>query len=674
MARRRLFVGLLAPASLVILVVALGALQYRWVGQVSEAERLQMTRSLDRRSHEFADEFDREIGRAYQMFTPPAGITPQSPESFPHQFDTWLVEARFPGLVKSAYLAVQPEPRGEPALYRYVPATRTFEPAEWPASFQKVRARLQQMLTRVSSGGDMKDTPPNVMFAAFPVMPDVPALVIGEVSHLTADRSKADVLRLTPGSSSFTMELRSPRTHVVLEIDRDYLANTVLPALAERHFPDTSPDRFRISVLDSGARVVTTRGLTAEQSLDRMKADATAEFFGIGIRFDNLRAVRAARQDGTTTPSAVMWSTSRLPSGATGAAEERARAGASAVVVAKPKIESSNRMSMVIEQHTATIGSVAHLSATPWTLLLQHSAGSLDAAVDRARLRNLWLSFGILGVLATSAGLVMVNARRSERLAAQQMDFVATVSHELRTPVAVIRSAAQNLAAGVVHEPDQARRYGDLIEAEGRRLTDMVEQVLEYAGLSDTKRARTSRPMDAGRLVEDVVSATEALPEASQMAFEVRVDAGLPPVMADEDAIRRALLNLVGNALKYAADGGWIGLSAARGSGRDDKHVLISVADKGRGIPAEDLAHIFEPFYRGAMAHDRQIHGNGLGLSLVKRIVEAHGGRVAVKSAPGQGSTFTLYLPVASEVAVGTPAGSAAPALTDPVPPFQGRS
>src|SRR4029079_7870929 len=120
-----------------------------------------------------------------------------------------------------------------------------------------------------------------------------------------------------------------------------------------------------------------------------------------------------------------------------------------------------------------------------WRILLQHADGSLDAAVAHARLRNLYLSFGILATLMISVGLILFNARRSERLAAQQMDFVATVSHELRTPLAVIRSAAQNLAAGVVPDPAQARQYGDLIETEGRRLTDMVEQVLEYAGLSD---------------------------------------------------------------------------------------------------------------------------------------------------------------------------------------------
>jgi signal transduction histidine kinase len=309
---------------------------------------------------------------------------------------------------------------------------------------------------------------------------------------------------------------------------------------------------------------------------------------------------------------------------------------------------------MVREQAGASVTGpepfvVATLSG--WTIALRHGAGSLDAAVNQARRRNLLISFSILSVLAFGVGIIVANARRAEKLAAQQMDFVATVSHELRTPLAVIRSAAQNLSAGVVEDPGRAKRYGELIESEGRRLTDMVEEVLEFAGLSGQRRALALKAVDVVSLVRDVVGASSVLIAAAHAEVDVKVGDDVPLVNGDEDSLRRALSNLLANALKHGRDGHWVGINVARRqqSGRDEIHIAVS--DRGRGIDAEDLGRVFEPFYRGRHAVDQQIQGYGLGLSLVQRIAEAHGGRIAVISEPGQGATFTLQLPVAADLA-----------------------
>jgi signal transduction histidine kinase len=321
------------------------------------------------------------------------------------------------------------------------------------------------------------------------------------------------------------------------------------------------------------------------------------------------------------------------------------RAGAGGAAPAPATV--GDRFSFVIDQRTtvATRSTPGVRLPAPWQVRLQHAAGSLDVAVTQARRRNLWLSFGILSVLVAGVGLIMVNARRSERLAQQQMDFVATVSHELRTPLAVIRSAAQNLSAGVVPDPQQARKYGDLIETEGRRLTDMVEQVLVYAGLSDDRRPIAARPVEIGGLVRDVLASCTPLFDTEGFRVAVEIEGHVPLVMADEDAIRRAVSNLVNNAIKYGADGRWLGLVVESAVERGQPFVQIRVSDKGRGIEPADLPHVFEAFYRGRHAIEQQIHGNGLGLSLVKRIAETHGGRVSVTSTIGEGTTFTLRLP-----------------------------
>ena len=132
--------------------------------------------------------------------------------------------------------------------------------------------------------------------------------------------------------------------------------------------------------------------------------------------------------------------------------------------------------------------------------MVTHPSGSLEAAVSSQRRRNLAISSSVLGLLGASMGLLVLATRRAQRLAKQQMEFVAAVSHELRTPLAVIRSAAENLADGVVHDEARIRRYGELMRTEGRRLTEMVEQILEFAGIQSGQRGFALRPVGVGPL------------------------------------------------------------------------------------------------------------------------------------------------------------------------------
>ncbi len=451
-----------------------------------------------------------------------------------------------------------------------------------------------------------------------PIVASVPALVI----------SLPVVTPATQGSP--VTAVRLGQTYLIAELDANAIATAVLPALAERYFPERDADAYRFAVVDASDhdRPVYSRGFAAGATVDPAHADASMPLLSLRLdlapQVNRMWVTQAARGTFTTgvTP---------------GPAETGSRGVGSASV------------SIFVESRGAS-GDVLKFNSSvspAWQLRLQHTAGSLDAAVGAVRRRNLWLSFGILSVLAASVVLIVVSAQRWQRLAAQQMDFVAAVTHELRTPLTVIRSAAQNLSAGVVHDAQQARQYGDLIETEGRRLTDMVEQVLEYAGLSGNRQRPAARPVDVPALVRDVVQTSAPMLAAEGIEVAMDLPDDLPPVAGDEGAIRRALQNLMTNAMKYGADGRWIGVTARASGTGAGRQVQIAVGDRGRGIDPADLAHIFEPFYRGRYALERQIHGNGLGLSLVQRIVEAHGGRVSVQSAPGAGTTFTLALPAA---------------------------
>ena len=639
--------GLILPAGLVLLVATLAALQYRWLGQVSDAERDAMRATLQRRAVEFAEDFDREITLAFTTFSAASGLT-TAVDAAPvaTAMAKWKETARYPDIVRAVYFA---STQKRPATLSRWQGDR-FESVDWPANLTPVRDAMSSELElppAVASGRAQVFT-----LGVNQLVLDAPALLLNVVSrqaieatHMVAadPRTAAAAIvreldKPTGGRSNMLMSLRVGHEFLIVELDRSVLQNSVLTSLAERHF---GSDRYRVSVIDNKERPLLS--YPGGDVISTPSADIAMPFFSI-------------------RPSITRYATDgRLVTWSSGGGRGGSAAGSSMPV---PRDVAGSRLSVVVENSrgavplTGAAGAAAAGSSTftaapvrlqrSWTVLLQHSAGSLDKAVAQARQRNLWLSFGILSVLVAGVGLVVLNARRSERLAAQQMDFVATVSHELRTPLAVIRSAAQNLSAGVVHDASQAQRYGDLIEAEGRRLTDMVEQVLEYAGLSGNRQNLRARPIDLGAIVQDVMSTSAVLIDADEFTVAIEVDGDVPLVLADEGAIRRAFTNLVTNAIKYGGDGRWIGITLRHVKVRGASEVQLSVRDRGRGVDPEDLPHVFEAFYRGRYAVDRQIHGNGLGLSLVKRIAEAHGGRVSVQSTPGEGAVFTLHLPAAT--------------------------
>jgi signal transduction histidine kinase len=285
-----------------------------------------------------------------------------------------------------------------------------------------------------------------------------------------------------------------------------------------------------------------------------------------------------------------------------------------------------------------------------WTVLVKHRAGSLEAAVARVRNRNLAISFGALLLLAGSVLMIIVSTRRAQRLAHQQMEFVAGVSHDLRTPLAVIRSAAENLADAVIDEPGRTKTYGEVINKEGRRLSDMVERVLLFSRIQAGQQSYKLEPVSVTVLVDEAVDASKSLVKGKNIKIHLDVAEDLPETMADAGAIRSAIQNLISNAIKYSPAGSSVHLEAREARGKTGAEIQVVVRDEGEGIPASDLRHIFDPFYRGRGVRDAQVEGSGLGLSLVKQVIEAHGGRVSVDSAPGKGSTFVFCLPVTRSV------------------------
>ncbi len=289
-----------------------------------------------------------------------------------------------------------------------------------------------------------------------------------------------------------------------------------------------------------------------------------------------------------------------------------------------------------------------------WMLFAQHPAGSVQTAIAALRRRNLAISFGLLAVLAAGMILIFHVARRAKRIAAQQMEFVAGVSHELCTPLAVINSAAENLMDGVVEQASEIREYGGIIRDQGRRLEHLVDEVLQFAAGRSERAGYELRPLQIREVVSHSLEAADPMLREAGFTVEQNCPAGLPAILADSSAVSMCLENLISNAVKYTGENRWIGIRAEWVRGKME--VQLSVEDRGAGISASDLPHVFEPFYRVQSVRESPIRGVGLGLYLVQRAMEGMGGRVSVTSQVGRGSCFTLHFPVAPAAAASEPA------------------
>ncbi|HKX28228.1 MAG TPA: HAMP domain-containing sensor histidine kinase, partial [Blastocatellia bacterium] len=420
-----------------------------------------------------------------------------------------------------------------------------------------------------------------------------------------------------------------PPAYLILMFDLDYLKREFIPELVNRHFLSEGRLDYYVAIVKSSPSKPTVLYQSdAELPADLLtRSDASESFFNFhGPGFGGMlttgwagrRHVRASLPPGRPVTIGIELETATPSAGVEG-----------------PRIVPPAEVPPGLPPPKGS-----------WQILVKHRAGSLEAVVAGTHRRNLAMSFGVLLLLGISMGLIVLSSRRAQRLARSQMEFVAGVSHELRTPLAVICSAGENLADGVIDRRDQISRYGSLIRDEGRKLAGMVEQVLELAGAHSERRRYELRPADLNTVIENALSICQ--PQIREGGFEIdrKPAAGLPPIEADAAALSRAIQNLLGNAIKYSGRSRWIGLSVERVKTPSGEEARLIVSDRGLGISPSELSHIFEPFFRGREVTAAQIHGNGLGLSLVKQIIEAHGGRVSVVSRLGQGTSFTLHLPI----------------------------
>ncbi len=255
----------------------------------------------------------------------------------------------------------------------------------------------------------------------------------------------------------------------------------------------------------------------------------------------------------------------------------------------------------------------------------------------------------LMVVLAVAMGLgvflVAGAAAREVRVAELKSNFVASVSHDLKTPLALIQLFAETLELGRVRTPERAQEYYQIINGEAKKLTRLIENILDFSRMEAGLRPYRMEPVDLSEIVSRVLARMAT--QFAQGNFQVKTEIAqsLPRVLADEGATEQAIENLLANAIKYSGDAKHLEVSARRAGG----HVEISVTDHGIGISRREQARIFRKFYRVQRELGGGPQGTGLGLAIVDHTMRGHGGYVRVTSEPQQGSTFTLHFPIPGE-------------------------
>jgi two-component system sensor histidine kinase SenX3 len=575
--------------------------QYRWINQVSDAAHQRAKARLESSVEQLVTEFDAEITRAHMAFWAMPREPVEASARFAERYQEWNRLAPYPQLIRDIYLIETSE---EPwRLSRIDSSGAVVAVAEWPADLAGLKPRLEEPIRPGPPGGFRR---------------------LSGLDDITINGNPAFVVPLRSGQARTPAEPRRrrwdplasrPTGWAVISLDGEYIRREFLPDLTKRLFRQGGESDYALLVVraDAPDKIVFQTDPAAARGLFATP-DSSASLF-------------ATRPD-CFTPA-------RPPSGGPGPR--------SFMPGGFP-----DRTKEILTRKPSPCGSVARTLGRAdgkWKLLVKRHGGSLDTAFATFRLRTMTISFGVLLVLASGITMLTISTERARVLAKLQMEFAMGVSHELRTPLTVIRVAADNLANGMMENAQHAQRYGRMIGDEARRLTDMVEQILTFARAHSPARSSDLAPVSPEHIVRRALTACGPALREAGMEVERFVGPDLPQVRVDENLVVDCLQNLINNAVKYAASGGWVGVRAEAIPHPVAVCVRISVEDHGPGIEPDDLPHIFDPFYRSQAIRNSQIPGVGLGLSLVKRIVEAHRGMIEVKSSPQSGTIFFLYLP-----------------------------
>lgn len=612
-------------ALLVGLCATLSVLQYQWTGDVSKAERARLRTSLDQQMAQLGTAFHRQLNFACNGLQPTAAeLEPKVRDAaFAERYRRWAAVS--PEAMFSRIAVAIPED-GQLVLYAFDLPSKRFKAEAWPEEWEALSESLRRRL-------EVEDRAPQP--------PRSGASGIGEGGGPPRDgfRRRGGPRWIDVGPNIVEIPVFAAEGYekgwMILEVSLDFVRTRWMPDLVRRFLNSGSEAGFDVEVyvrefrrrgdesrgprMEGGPPMPKGEGRPGPESAEPPRppqAEAGA------VLFTTLPAGQRMGESADSTINVFSSLFLRIPSFRSGGPP--------------PNLE--------VPGGPGGLGGFGGR----WAIAARHRSGSLDAVVAKARQRNLIVSFSLLCLILVAGFAIIRSTRQSRHLAEMQLNFVAGISHELRTPLTVIRGAGHNLLNGLVREPKQMQKYGALIVEHAELLTGIVEQVLAFTAVRNRTTPVAEKPVWLNAVLQEAVSGAAPEVNAARCRVELQVAENLPPVMGDLVALRRVFQNLISNAAKHGGSGGWIGVTAEVKDGEPKQTLEVRVRDGGPGIPEEELNQIFEPFYRGRNARADHVRGTGLGLSLIREIVEAHKGTVSVRNHPASGAEFVVRLPAAS--------------------------
>jgi signal transduction histidine kinase/tetratricopeptide (TPR) repeat protein len=278
----------------------------------------------------------------------------------------------------------------------------------------------------------------------------------------------------------------------------------------------------------------------------------------------------------------------------------------------------------------------------PWRIDIFPREGEASSVFDLKRSFYFWTIITLVVVLISGAVLISRTIAQEMAVLRLKSDFVSSVSHEFKSPLTSIKSLAERLRDGKVTDSDRMKQYFSVITQDADRLARLVTNILDFSKIEEGKREYEFEETDLGKLITQNIEGFQKEEIAKGVKIQTQISEDIPLLDVDKDAMSQALNNLLDNAVKFSPDRKEIDVILKK----DDKNIILEVRDKGIGIPPDEWDKVFDKFYQGRNEVRKAAKGTGLGLTLVKHTVEAHGGRIEVESRVGEGSTFSIILPI----------------------------